>query len=1087
MLTILDNGLRIYDGQFRYAWYRVSESTPKGHDDRTPYYRCVALKQLDVIPVADRDDYNLLGKMWGAMRGVYNAGVNFIAANAGIFKPEHIGLVQYFGAAGEGQDKDTAAENALRGMATVEGVMANFHQSKLVPPNEDWLRWYLEFITTRGRFIAAILGHPDPREGRGTGLKDGAIGDASKDELALEQNEILFRGLAKLQQNFVFQVLAEHVARSQLTRTLISIAEMTSAVASRRRGAINIGFSLGIPLMAAVGQSLAGSQGSSQGSSQGQTQSAQHSWGTSYQVGQSHTNMESVSHTQGRSWSESVGKSVADTISHSVTDTTSHSTTDTQGISAMQGQSTGVSAGLNFGTNESGGISAEPAGIGLKLGGGGSQGISLGASHGWSEAQGWSQSQSVTDGVAHSVGSGEAHTVGSMDSQSQGGMVADSVSNGSADTTSEAWGQSEGYGQGYAQSLARSQALSQALMHGVTGGLSTGLMPGINIGRSWQTEDDVADRLTEVLRKLEGLVNTASAEGGFLANSLIFTESIEGASAADALAPQAFHGPDVATPILTIAPLEGDELALRTHALSFVPWNGGEDGDPLNGALWTRYATLLTASQMAALTAPALFEEGVASTVMAPIPKGMGFIPNMPGNVIIGHQYSPETAELTTAQVRLAPEMFMHTLYAGDTGFGKSVAAIRTVYETTKEWNWRTIVLDFGAGWRQLLNAPGLQGRVNILQLWPDAVRPMRWNPLQIGRMISPETQWRAFADVFGGITQLGVKRQKQELLEALRRCYLRAGVLIDDPEVRSDPQWGKVQFGEETTLIGAAGDTLLSALTSKQRQVLAVHRSSVVGLADLYAEVVSKLKSVPPRDTMLTGVLEGILFRMNPLVQGAAALQFSPGRDCVPVEDLSKPSGITIIEGGVFLDVFGKAFLLGWVGWHTYMDRVATRVHDVHMTDPMLHIVYEEANKIFGQPQRSGGDEGNGSDISDQYGAQFRDARKYGVRFSVIAQAPSLIAPDIIASCSNLVINYLKNPKDKDLALSALARSEKGFRDEDWRRFVDDMAVGMAIGRFPYTTSRKFQRSILFRPLMLEVPEPTDDEIAARLGRIAL
>jgi hypothetical protein len=665
-------------------------------------------------------------------------------------------------------------------------------------------------------------------------------------------------------------------------------------------------------------------------------------------------------------------------------------------------------------------------------------------------------------------------------------MVADSVSHGTADTKSEAWGQSEGWGQGYAQSIARSQALSQAMMHGVTSGLSTGLMPGINIGRSWQTEDDVADRLTEVLRKLEGLVNTASAEGGFMANALIFTESMDGASAADALAPQAFHGPDVATPILTIAPLEGDELALRTHALSFVPWRGGEDNDPLNGALWTRYATLLTASQMAALTAPALFEEGVASTVMAPIPHGMGFIPDMPGNVIIGHQYSPETAELTTAQVRLAPEMFMHTLYAGDTGFGKSVAAIRTVYETTKEWNWRTIVLDFGAGWRQLLNAPGLQGRVNILQLWPDAVRPMRWNPLQIGRNISPETQWRAFADVFGAITQLGVKRQKQELLEALRRVYLRAGVLIDDPEVRGDPQWGKVQ-AEEAILIGVAFGLPLSALNSKQRQALAVQRSSVVGLADLYEEIESKLKSVPPRDTMLTGVLEGILFRMNPLVQGAAAVQFSPGKDCVPVEDLGKPNGITIIEGGMFLDEFGKAFLLGWVGWHTYLDRVATRVHDVHMTDPMLHIVYEEANKIFGQQQKGGSDDGGGSDVSDQYGAQFRDARKYGVRFSVVAQAPSLIAPDIISSCSNLVINYLKNPKDKDLVLSALARSEKGFRDEEWRRFVDDMSIGMAIGRFPYTTSRKLQRPILFRPLMLEVPEPTDDEIAARLGRIAL
>jgi hypothetical protein len=1048
MLTIHNNGLRIENGQFRYAWYQVST------DSGRPYTRCVALKQLDTIPVAERDDYNLLGKMWAAMRGVYNAGVNFVAANAGIFQPDHIGLVQFFGAAGEGPDEAAAAENALRGLATVEGVMANFHQSRLIPPNEDWLRWYLEFITSRGRFIAAILGHPDPRQGRGAGIKDGAIGDASRDDLALEQNEILFRGLAKLKQNFVFQVLAEHVPRTQLTATLMRVAEMTSAVASRRKGAINIGFSLGIPLMAAVGQSLAGSQGASQGTSQGQSQSTQHSWGNSLTVGQAHTESTSVSHTEGHSWSDTTGKSLTDTQSQGKTVS-----------SSISGGKSTVSTG-NWGLD----ISGEPAGVGI--------GGKIGGSWGGGTSSGWST------GTAESTS--QAQSVGTMESQSQGGMVADSISHGSADTQSEAWGQSEGWGQGYAQSLARSQALSQAMMQGVSSSLSTGLMPGINIGRSWQTEDDVADRLTEVLRKLEGLVNTASAEGGFMANALIFTESMEGASAADALAPQAFHGPDVATPILTIAPLAGDQEALRTHALSFVPWRGGEDNDPLNGALWTRYATLLTASQMAALTAPALFEEGVASTVMAPIPHGMGFIPNMPGNVILGHQYSPETADLTTAQVRLAPESFMHTLYAGDTGFGKSVAAIRTVYETTREWNWRTIVLDFGAGWRQLLNAPGLQGRVNILQLWPDAVRPMRWNPLQIGRNISPETQWRAFADVFGGITQLGVKRQKQELLEALRRVYLRAGVLIDDPEVRRDPQWDKVQ-AEEAAQIGAASGLSLSALSSKQRQALAVQRSQGIGLADLYQEIEAKLKSVPPRDTMLTGVLEGILFRMNPLVQGAATLQFSPGRDCVPVEDLGKPSGITIIEGGMFLDEFGKAFLLGWVGWHTYMDRVATRVHDVHMTDPMLHIVYEEANKIFGQPQKGSSEDGASSEVSDQYGAQFRDARKYGVRFSVVAQAPSLIAPDIISSCSNLVINYLKNPKDKDLVLSALARSEKGFRDEEWRRFVDDMSIGMAIGRFPYVTSRRLQRPVLFRPLMLEVPEPTDDEIASRLGRIAL
>jgi hypothetical protein len=1087
MLTIHDNGLQIDDGKFRYAWYQVSESTPKGQDNGAPYYRCIALKQLDIIPVTEREDFDLLGKMHQVMRGIYNANINFIAASAGIFTPEHIGLVQYFGAAGEGPDERVAAEIALRGMDAVEGALAEYHQSQLVPPNEDWLRWYLDFITARGRFIAAVLGHPDPRQGRGAGIQDGAIGDSSKDDLALEQNEILFRGLAKLRKNFVFQVLAEHVARPHLTSTLMRVGEMVSAVASRRRGSINVGFSLGIPLMAAVGQSMAGAQGASLGTSQGQTLSAQHTWGSSHTIGQAHTVMQSESHTVGSSWGNTTGKSVTDTTGKSVTDTTSRSTTNSQSASSSQGTSEGIGAGVNAGGNLGGNLDLDPAGVGGGVSAGLNTGASLSGSLGWNQSQSVSQGVANTVGQAHSVGTSQSHSVGSSQSQSQGGMVADSVSHGTADTSSEAWGTSEGYGQGIADSLARSQALSDSLMHGVTGGLSTGVMPGINIGRSWQTEDHVAETLTVVLLKLKGLLDTASTEGGFMANALIFTEDMNGASAADALAAQAFHGPDVATPILTIAPLAGDEEALRTHALACVPWRGGDDNDPLNGELWTRYATLLTGSQLSALTAPALFEEGVAATVMAPIPQGMGFIPDMPGSVVIGHQYSPETADLTTAQVRLSPEMFMHTLYAGDTGFGKSVAAIRTVYETTREWNWRTIVLDFGTGWRQLLNAPGLEGRVDILQLWPGAVRPMRWNPLQIGRAIAPETQWRAFADIFGGITQLGVKRQKQELLDALRNCYLRAGVLIDDSDVRKDPQWGKVQPGE-AALIGAATGLPLSSLYPEQRQALAVQRSTVVGLADLYQEITTRRAAVPPRDTMLTGVLDGILYRMNALVQGASAVQYAPGKDCVPVEDLGKPNGIAIIEGGKFVDEFGRAFLLGWVGWHTYMDRVATRFHDIHSTEPILHIVYEEANNIFGQPQKSSvEDGGGGSDVSEQFGAQFRDARKYGVRFSVIAQSPNLIHPSIISSCSNLAINYLKNPKDKDLALSALARSEKGFRDEEWRRFIDDMSVGMAIGRFPYTSTRKFQRPILFRPLMLEVPEPTDDEIAARLGRISL
>ncbi len=188
-----------------------------------------------------------------------------------------------------------------------------------------------------------------------------------------------------------------------------------------------------------------------------------------------------------------------------------------------------------------------------------------------------------------------------------------------------------------------------------------------------------------------------------------------------------------------------------------------------------------------------------------------------------------------------------------------------------------------------------------------------------------------------------------------------------------------------------------------------------------------------------------------------------------------------------MFLDDFGKAFLLGWTGWHLYMDMVARRVHEVHADEPLLQIFYEEANKIF--VKNGGGDEESGGGVSatQRFADMFRDARKYKSRLHVITQAPHLLADDIVSSCSNILLGFIKDSKDKDIVLSALARSEKGFRDEEWRRFVDDIPIGMAIGRFPYTQNRSMQRPFLFRPLMLDVPEPIDREIEGKLGAIQL
>ena len=49
--------------------------------------------------------------------------------------------------------------------------------------------------------------------------------------------------------------------------------------------------------------------------------------------------------------------------------------------------------------------------------------------------------------------------------------------------------------------------------------------------------------------------------------------------------------------------------------------------------------------------------------------------------------------------------------------------------------------------------------------------------------------QWRAFCDIFGAVARLGVRRQVAELREALRRVYLAASVLVEDPELPGD--WG--------------------------------------------------------------------------------------------------------------------------------------------------------------------------------------------------------------------------------------------------------------------------------------------------------
>ena len=417
MLNIVNNGLRFQDGDLHYTYFEIEKAGRR-------FFRCVAIRELLTIPASEKEDYELLSKQHVAVRGLHNAGINFVYAAMGIYDPDHVGIVQYFGAAGEGASEADAARIALKGAATVEAVLSNYPQTKLGSPNKDWLQWYLDFITSRGRNIAAILGHPDPRSGRMGLSSDGTINEDSDSDLSVEQNESLFRGLSKLRKNFVFQVLAEHETRQKMTQVLMRVAQAASNVASRRKGSMGIGFSLGIPLMAALSQNQSVTAGHTQSQSQSVSNGVSQGWGTSHAVGQSHSvgNSSSVGTSQSVGQSQGVSQGQSKGIGQTDTNGSSSGGSDTVGggYSEPAGGGLGDVVSGIFNSVKSGnlgnvgaeiknfangtGISIDPGGVGITRGAETLSGFSSHSSfHSSSHSTSTSQSESVSQSTSDSV------------------------------------------------------------------------------------------------------------------------------------------------------------------------------------------------------------------------------------------------------------------------------------------------------------------------------------------------------------------------------------------------------------------------------------------------------------------------------------------------------------------------------------------------------------------------------------------------------------------------------------------------------------------------------------------------------------
>ncbi len=639
------------------------------------------------------------------------------------------------------------------------------------------------------------------------------------------------------------------------------------------------------------------------------------------------------------------------------------------------------------------------------------------------------------------------------------------------------------------------------------------------MGEANQWQFDPAILLTNILRKQQEILNTITLEGGFYTDVYALAGSERGRQALLTLIPEAFHGvEDVIMGVQTRTLTPDEDTYLRLHAKAMVP-STREIHIP---EAMTAYAdsTLLTMLQASAYMAPGLFEEGLARTVQEAIPP-FAYDPHMNGEVPLARLYSTERGKLTHSLLRLTPERHFHTAFAGDTGFGKSVAAERLAYETTRHWRYRTIVLDFGQGWRRALHWPGLNGRVDIRQLHPGSVRPIRWNPLQVPKRIDPVRYRTLICELFANAGRMG-PRQLGFLRDRLTRLYQLRGVLpVDDRTLLEKEagaktksadddllRWARVLNETEQEAVKQARkerglgerQTLgleLSALEPFERQALSVYRSRAVSLAEWVALLRATFAKVAQKDQASRSSLQGALLRLEPLAEGEMQRMYGPGYDTLAVEDLGllgssqDPWGVTVIEGGAEMDEFSKSALLSLAASILYLDAVVRRRETLSGAKfPPMQIVFEEANKVL-----SGVDIGAASDregsSADQTAQIFldmwRDGRKYQCFLHVLAQTVSELPAGILSSCNNGFFGQTKNDRDRQAILAHIARNTKGFVNSEYDRFIARMPVGMAIAKLGYTPDMLQTEPYLVEPLMLSAREPDDQEIYQYFHRLGL
>jgi hypothetical protein len=152
-----------------------------------------------------------------ALRGMYGSGVNLVYLAAGIFNPP-LGIVQCYGVSTFASDMEQAEASSRRDLLALRSALLGaYRQTRLEPLSGEMAYWIARSLNEMPYAIVTV-GHPDPRENARGGeqsMRDPLAGSDSANPFSLQQNELLFRGMSSLQEEFLFMLPGQPRAASR--------------------------------------------------------------------------------------------------------------------------------------------------------------------------------------------------------------------------------------------------------------------------------------------------------------------------------------------------------------------------------------------------------------------------------------------------------------------------------------------------------------------------------------------------------------------------------------------------------------------------------------------------------------------------------------------------------------------------------------------------------------------------------------------------------------------------------------------------------------------------------------------------------